>query len=173
VRSANPAFDSYDDVLSWAISAALGGSPGTADTSGFSQVFEGWRYEHFSSAELQEGILTGADANPDGDEGNNFAEYAFGGDPRVADGGAAPVVTMVNIGGTDYLALQFERRKAALDLTYTVEATSDILDASAWTAITTLVGTPQDLGNGLERVIYRDTQPEGSTPRFFRVRAAK
>jgi hypothetical protein len=35
VRSANPAFDSYDDVLSWAISAALGGSPGTADTSGF------------------------------------------------------------------------------------------------------------------------------------------
>jgi hypothetical protein len=77
----------------------------------------------------------------------------------------------VNDGGTNYLAITFKRRHKALDLTYFVEATSDL---NNWTPATTLIGTVQDLGNGVEQVTIRDTQPfESGDKRWMRVRAAK
>jgi hypothetical protein len=77
----------------------------------------------------------------------------------------------VNDGGTDYLAVTFKRRHKALDLTYAVEATSDLTN---WVPIATQVGAVQDQGNGVEQVTIRDSQPYApGNQRWIRVRAVK
>ena len=78
----------------------------------------------------------------------------------------------MNDAGSDYLAVTFNRRHKALDLTYTIETTDD-LATGTWTPTTQQFGTTTDLGNGIEQVTFRDTIPQGATPRFVRVRASK
>jgi hypothetical protein len=79
--------------------------------------------------------------------------------------------SIVNEGGTNYLAVTFKRRHKALDLAYTVEASSDL---SSWAPISTQVGAVQDLGNGIEQVTIRDTEPHTpGSQRWIRVRAVK
>jgi hypothetical protein len=171
VRLANPAFDSYGHPLTWALGAP-GGSPGSGDAN-FAVVYEGWRHDYFTSAELSAGTITGLLHDSDGDLDTNLYEYAFGGNPRANDGHAAPKSLTVNVGGTDYAAVQFTRRKNEIDLTYLVEVNSDLAHTGGWTAVALPVGAPLDLGNGLERVTYRDSLPQGIGSRYFRVRALK
>ena len=72
----NPTSASGVIVAGYAISPAAG------DT-GFAQVFEGWRHDHFTAAEQQNPAISALAADPEGDGLNNAMEYAFGGDPRV------------------------------------------------------------------------------------------
>lgn len=175
-RSANPAYTAYDTPTTWALSDTQNGSPTGGDT-GSSRVFEGWRWDYFTPAEMPTvlnpntvGALT---ADPDGDGMNNFAEFAFGRNPRTADNpGAITVGGRANVAGTDYLCVTFRRAKNALDLTYVVEANSDLANPVGWAAVGVQVSAT-DLGNGTEEVCYRDTTPMGSTPRYLRVRALK
>ncbi len=173
VRAANPAFDGYGNAVAWAISGSAGGSPGGGDTGGFSQVFEGWRHDHFTAAELTAGTLTGLTTDAEGDGDSNFYEYAFGGNPRANDGHSVPGSVVVNDAGTNYGAVTFTRRKKALDVTYAVEISGDLANVAGWSAVNLPVGAALDLGNGLERVTYRDSVPMGAGGRFFRVKATK
>ena len=54
--------------------------------------------------------------------------------------------------------------------TYTVEAASDL---GIWTPVNFPMGAPIDLGNGMERVTYRDSQPLNGGQRCLRVRATR
>ncbi len=97
----------------------------------------------FSPAELSSGVLTRSDADPDGDMLVNLLEYAFGRDPRLSDAaGAAPLVTL---NGANRLQIVFRRLETATDLTYTVEASTNM---TTWTPIarSTGGGGTQNLG---------------------------
>lgn len=167
-RSGTPPYNDYEAATAWAISGQQKGTPGNAESS-FSQVFEGWRHDHFTAAEHANAAIGGLGADPDNDGWSNDAEYAFGKNPRTNDGPVSTEVSRVDVGGTHYLAITFTRRQQALDLTYVVESG----DLSGWTTVDLPVGSPQNLGNGLERVTYRDNVPAGTTPRFIRVRAVR
>ncbi len=174
--SASPAATAYSDYSTWALSAAPNGTPNTGDTA-YSQVYEGWRLAKFTTAELPTVLLpnlpAALTADPDGDGQNNFTEYAFATDPKSQNAAAAPVGSSVTIGPDTFQTITFKRPKNALDVTYTIEASSD-LAATSWTALANLTSTATDLGNGQEQVTYRDTVPRQSTDRrFLRATALK
>jgi dihydroorotate dehydrogenase len=109
--------------------------------------------------------------DPDGDGLRNVGEYAFCRSAKVPDHDSVINASVVNDAGTDYLAVTFKRRHKALDLTYIVEATSDF---SSWAAVSTQVGSVQDLGNGVEQITIRDSAPYApGQQRWMRVRAVK
>jgi hypothetical protein len=97
-------------------------------------------------------------------------EYVFGGNPRAFESPPQPTASLVNISGTDYLAITFNRRHNAIDTAYVVEYSGSL---DGWTPVNLPVGTPTDLGNGLERVTYRDLAPFDQGPRYLRVRAVR
>ena len=142
----------------------------------FATVYEGWRWEHFTAAEMptiaQPNLPAALLQDPDGDSRNNFAEYAWGRPPKTSDGGSTATASIVNDGGPDYLALTYSRRHNALDVTFTVE-TTDNLVSGPWTPATTQFGATVQLGNGVEQLIIRDSVPRGTTPRYIRARAVK
>jgi Lamin Tail Domain len=174
VRDATAPWQNYDLPTHWALSGNAGGSPGTAD-SDYANVYEGWRWDHFTSLEIPTVASPNLPAammeDPDGDRLRNIGEYAFGRAPKSPDHNTILSASVVSDAGTDYLAVTFRRRHKALDLTYNVEASNDLVN---WTPVSTQIGAVQDLGNGIEQITVRDTQPYLSTnERWIRVRAVK
>jgi hypothetical protein len=168
-QNSSPAWDVYENPATWALSETAGGSPGTGDTM-FSNVFTSWRRSHFTPGEEAIPAISAPAADADLDERSNFEEFAFGGDPRAFESKPQPTAVIVNENGTDYPAITFDRRHNAVDTTYTVEVASDL---GTWTSVNHPVGAPIDLGNGMERVTYRDSQPLSSGERCLRVRATR
>ena len=91
-------------------------------------------------------------------------EYGFGREPKSAETADSYTAAIVNDGGTDYFGMTFRRQKNALDLTYLVEVSPDLL---TWTAATTLVGAPVDNGDGTENVTIRNSVPVSGQSRSF------
>jgi hypothetical protein len=162
-------WNAYETPVSWALSGTPGGTPGSGDTT-YSTVFVGWRKDYFTPLEEANALLGPPTVDPDGDGRNNFEEFAFGGNPRVADNKPQPIGSRVNVGGTDYLAITFDRQHNAVDTTYTIEVSSDLV---TWDTVDFPVGAPTMLPNGMERVTYRDVMPIGGTQRFIRARATR
>lgn len=152
-RVGSPTYNGYDSPNTWAISGQAGGSPGAADAS-FSQAFEGWLHDHFTATEEADPLIAGPAADPDNDTRDNLAEYAFGKNPRQSDDPVSGQLSVVTVDGVEYTALSFVRPTQAVDLTYGIEISSDL---AAWTPSGFLAATPQDLGNGLERVTFAVT----------------
>ena len=180
-RNAAPDFATYDAPTHWALSGAVGGSPGASDAD-FANVYEGWRWDHFSNAEVYlpsppnpagtvNTVLVGPAADADGDGLNNLGEFAFGKNARAGDNFALSAAGTTTIGADKFLTITFTRRHKALDVTYTIESTDNL--SGSWTPTTEQIGTASDLGNGIEQVTFRDTIPQGATLRFIRVRAGK
>ena len=175
VRDAAPSHTGYGQPTHWAISGSATGSPGTGDAD-FASTFVGWRWDHFTEAEVtlpdgtENTALAGATANPDGDAFDNLGEYAFGRDPRTPDGSAAVSIGRTISGPDTFDTVTFYRRHLALDLSYAVQFSDDL---SSWTANTIQVGTAVGLGDGMERVTFRDLVPAAATRRFARVVATR
>jgi hypothetical protein len=60
----------------------------------------------------------------------NLAEYALGLNPTVAGVSGVPVVSIQKFDNANYLSMMFHRSTAATDLTYTAQASSDLLSWS-------------------------------------------
>lgn len=135
------------------------------------------RLSHFATAELptveSPNLAAALLLDPDGDGLNNFMEYCFGRLPKTADN-TQPLTTpgRINVGGSDYLTVTFVRAKNALDVTYQVEASSDLVNPNSWSNVGILV-SKTDLGNGREQVTYRDNTPISTGSRSLHVRAFK
>jgi len=98
--------------------------------------------------------LTIADITLDGR--SDFLEYAFGGNPQIADPERSPVMTSTQSEGATFLALTFDRRQPS-PLVYRVWESTDL---GTWDEIAiapNLTGTPVDHGDGTERVTVRSS----------------
>lgn len=167
MRNAAPNYATYDIPTHWALSGTVNGTPGAAGAD-FANHYDGWRWDHFSAAEIYlssppnpaniiNAALVAPSADPESDLLTNLAEYAFGHTPRTADNTPLATPSIVNVSGSDYLAITFKRRHKALDITWTIETTDTL--GGTWTPTTQQVGTAFDLGNGIEQITCRDTTP--------------
>ena len=153
----------------WAMSASTSGTPGVGDTDN-ANGFEGWRFNHWTLGEVTAlGALVTTTDDADGDGMSNFAEYAYGKNPRAHDNGSLSSAGIANVSGTNYPTITFTRRHLAVDVAWSVQESTAL---TGWAATTVLTSTVQ-LGNGLEQVTYRSATAASSTPRFFRVVATK
>ncbi len=120
-------------------------------------ALEGWRV---SQGLAQNGSGTAADtADPDGDGLVNLLEYALNGTPTNAASAPIPIAALVP--STSTLTLSFFRARPASELTYTVQASSDLV---TWTDLVTNPGTTG------QNVTVTDTPPADAPRRFLRLR---
>jgi hypothetical protein len=124
-----------------------------------------WRKAYFAEAEMHDPMVSGPDADPDGDGISNEREYVFGTVPR---GGQAPPALQLQRSGPDVL-LTFTASAAAgagyegRARHYAVETTDD-LTAGAWTTVPGL----SDVTAHNQEVTH--TIASGPVPNFYRLR---
>ena len=120
---------------------------------------EAWRHARFGT---DQPIGNAADlADPDGDGLPNLLEYALNREPLAA-GGATATTHSIDA-PTGKLRFTFRRARPAHELTYTVQASSDL---ATWTAIATNPGGESAVGAD---VTVLDNSPPGTPRRFLRL----
>jgi hypothetical protein len=143
-------------------------------SSNSSTPYDLWALGQFG-ANFANPALASADADPDSDGSANFFEYASGLNPLLAETSGKPVGTMMNIGGTNFLAIQFNRLLAATDARFTVQAGSNLVtwtDGSTYAATSSVPVTPVSVevsrsGAPVERITVRSTTPAAVAPQGF------
>ena len=112
--------------------------------------------------------IAGAGADPDGDGFDNWREYAFRLSPTNANPlSSAPLFAFVEDGGQRFGSLTFTRYTQALDLDYSVEATSSL--PVGWTRLDSVFNIVADTVGSTEQVTIRDSVPVSTRLRFFRL----
>jgi hypothetical protein len=127
-----------------------------------------WRLSSYGTIDPNDPIA-GDLAMPRGDGISNLGKYALGMDPLRPTTAGLPSPGLLS----GYLSLKFNRQKTASDITYRVEASSDI---SAWTEIWNSTGVPFGGGNNAsESVTVSDNVPASgnSARRFLRLRITR
>jgi hypothetical protein len=108
--------------------------------------------------------VSSATADPEGDGLQNLLEYALGQNPLAADAGQdasgnSPYAVSVGAGST--VSLTYNKLKAATDVTYVVEQSTDLL---TWTTASPSNQILSDNGV-IQRILA--TVSYGSNSRFF------
>jgi hypothetical protein len=105
---------------------------------------------YLANASVPAGMRAAAD-DPDGDGVPNLLEYALGTDPNSAASFALPAVSRLT-GPSSLLTLTYKR--AASDLSYSVETSANLADPASWTAVGVDQGTPAGDGTTTASVPY-------------------
>ncbi|MFM1558003.1 MAG: CotH kinase family protein [Roseibacillus sp.] len=154
------------DKASWGISCDFHGTPGYASVA-FGQDYSIWQEAHFTPAELGDSAISGPIVDLDNDGLANLVEYALNLDPKVFDNSSKVPFASV-VGGK--LALTFDRWKKAVDITYDVQVTVDLIN---WTTVSN-VESVVDNGNGTESVTISDDELlVNNERRFIRIRVTE
>lgn len=86
--------------------------------------WEQWRREHFSEEQLEDGEISGREAEPAGDGVENLLKYALNLEPFMsADRQSLPTVLQVE----DGLGIRFRRGITRTDIEYVVEVSGDLV----------------------------------------------
>ncbi|MCU0797605.1 MAG: alkaline phosphatase family protein [Akkermansiaceae bacterium] len=116
-----------DDLKVWR--RALGAADVAAICPPAHRDWQAWRLESFNDAELADPAISSEEADPDGDGLANFDEFAFGGDPRMADvslirpmDGGRGVVFLIPPGGSGDVAGDYHAR----GLIYRIQRSEDM-----------------------------------------------
>jgi hypothetical protein len=150
-----------------AVGSALGpvvSEPGVLSVS--SLTYSAWQGAEFSSGEVADAAVSALAADPDGDDLNNLLEYALALAPKIPDVSGRPTLSTSN----GALTLSYLRRTDVGDLTYTVEASNDLV---SWTSGPTVTAESSvtTLSPSREQVIVKDaTSLSATTRRFLRLR---
>ena len=163
----NSATSDPSDGSNWRASTGVNGSPAVDDR----RLFPAWQTANFPAGGPDS--LPAADADDDGL--NNLFEHFLGSNPNApTPAELIPAVSVQAIDpGTgvtdDYAVFTFRRLKAAEDVTFTLETTTDFL---TWqTGGLLLAAPPIDNGDGTETRRYRAAQPVGNeSTRHFRLK---
>ena len=123
-----------------------------------------WSATKFSAAELANSAISGAYANPDGDDQQNWAEYAYGLDPNISD---ATRLTAEIVNGR--LTVSYQRNSLASQAMITPEISSDLISWQSGPAYLQEIAN-ESLGGGIERVMVQDVENASAGTRFVRLR---
>ncbi|HUF62989.1 MAG TPA: CotH kinase family protein, partial [Verrucomicrobiales bacterium] len=157
----------WSTATAWRQSGLLHGSPGWAEDSG---GYSDWLVQHFSPAERDDPALTGPAADPDGDGGANFVEYALGLDPRTPDPASLPTLHFSTGNGLRLAELVFERPLDRTDIRFELQSSADL---RTWAVDAGAVFQVTAAGAGFERVRVRPSEhPEKTAILFLRLRVA-
>jgi hypothetical protein len=125
-------------------------------------TIEQWRARYFATTANAGDAAS--DADPDGDGLPNLLEYAFGLDPTQADPAGQLVPVVLRQDGEDWFACEFLRNTNATDLTFRIQATSD-LSAPDWSEVASYRSHSGWSGPG--RVVETATSPNQARVRVF------
>jgi hypothetical protein len=89
-------------------------------------TYDAWRQTRFSAAEAVEEGIAGPAADPDADGASNFAEFAFGSDPRRPDAASLGIRLVPPPAGGTAWEFCYRRAHAAPGVSYRVEVSSDL-----------------------------------------------
>ena len=138
---------------------------------------ESWRLTHFGNIANSGHGADLADADFDGLQ--NLAEYGLSLDPKTPTAGNGAIV---KVNGNGYLEIEFTRNTGRTDLTYNVEASTNLLN---WTTIASSTAGGATVASGahavaetgagaIKMVKVEDSQAVASgSPRFLRVKMAR
>jgi hypothetical protein len=167
LRDTNTAYNAFGNAVSWGLSGSADGSPGSSD-AWLSQAYYGWDNGHFTESERENPLVSGLNADPDGDGRVNWVEYALDSDPWVSD--AYPIgLAWETVLAQRHAALLFRRPSHAIDITYELLAAGD-LAAGPWGVIGGAVWALSPLDAGRESVSVRDPDAALLPARFYRLR---
>jgi hypothetical protein len=135
---------------------------------------EAWRYVNFG-ASADDPQVAADEVDPDGDGASNLAEYSAGSDPLDPSAKWNVSGSVVDVGGSQHLAITFPLVTAASDITYQVEVADDL---RTWQPGCSYAGTQRvtetelttefsKSGAGLETITVRDNTALVSEPRRF------
>lgn len=100
----------------------------------------------------------------------NLLEYITGSNPMASSTLSTPIA-FATVGGESYQTISIVRRIGLSGITMGAETSADMFRTAPVPAIEH--GSPQDLGNGFERVTYRSTVPVSASPHgFIRIAAS-
>jgi hypothetical protein len=130
--------------------------------------YESWKATYFTQTELNDGLITGDNDDPDGDGIQNGLEYAMGFNPRVPD------TTGLPFGGVTagYLTLSFRMDKEAFSAgtIYSVEACTDLI-LRDWTTLDVSERLPRADSNTWWQAVFQHDVPVTNAPqRFLRLK---
>jgi subtilisin-like proprotein convertase family protein len=113
------------------------------------------------------GVAADPNGDPDGDGSDNFAEYAWGTNPKVPDVSShmPSVTTTPDAGGSTLVAIEYTTDSSRTDLIYTFEQSTNL---EAWTPVATapvLVGSE----GSLQTWRYEVMAPGDGPSKYFRV----
>jgi len=121
-----------------------------------------WRQTHFGTTANSGNAADLAD--PDNDNLNNLLEFALGTSPLAPSAGPTVQVSGVSP-QPSFLNLTFFRARPPSDLTYEVQATSDLTSPASWSTVATNPGTV-----GTEVSVSDSAPLPSSGPRFMRLK---
>ncbi len=126
-------------------------------------TYAGWCSTRFTPDEVAGGRLAGPTADPDDDGCSNLLEYAFGREPRQPDADGLPSVAATDHAGVKHLFVTAPRRQPLGDLTYEVQASTDLVH---WAATATEETARIDHGATVT-ITARELAPIAAPPRRF------
>jgi hypothetical protein len=153
----------------WAASGQFGGLPGGLPRT---VSFSTWSSYFFNAAQLADNLISGTDADPDGDGMSNLLEYILGSLPNKPDAVAhAPEATIVEDGGQSWLTVTMSVPESIGDAELTIEVSDDLNTWSSSNADVEELLPAIPNGNGTETRTFRDKIPyPDSERRFVRAR---
>jgi hypothetical protein len=156
-------------------SSYIVGSPSSASVTINDRPWDAWRFARFTGSELADPLISGEQADVDGDRLANLLEYALNLDPKTSNSvaGFSGAILDVGIEGRIF-QITYRRLKAPRDIDYTIEVSADLATWNSGTGFTQELAASDD-GNGVtETVRVKVIAPlDQPSQRFARLRVAK
>jgi len=135
--------------------------------------YEAWKLASFSSTQAADPMVSGLDADPDGDGANNLVEYAFNGNPLIPPTSILPVVSTLTTNGTNWLRFAYRARTndVALEIQPVFKVNLTETNWSTNGVVQKVSGQPA--GDGVHEDQVWQTPVGAEARRFMRVKVVK